>query len=283
MATDQKSKDKASSSIPHDAAGNPIHLIDDELQKRLDSLREFLRKSQRFSVITNPGFELGRPELNPPANLQIDHSHIYGKWTIDQLSKILPKAISNNMPTAEEMAQIQVTIEGLGVPSEHVATVLLQVAIYCKDTSSSAYMDSRGTFDWKGGSILSDSVIAALRKDKSTLRRVCRLYAPITWNYMLTHNAPPSDWAAMGFQEADKFAAFDCFEYVENPAAIQPFEGLIRKPTPRERIANETYKRIALDRAARNETYTNLGTEITGGRLGPEIERDFNKASHRTK
>ncbi|AEP83730.1 coat protein [Cucumber vein-clearing virus] len=265
---------------PKSASGVPIDGIEADLQKRLDALHEFWLKMQTQSVVTNPGLELGRPIPKAPAHLQKKKSSIYNKWTIDELSLLVSKPISNSMPTAEEMVKTRVTLEGLGVPTEQVPTVLLQVALYCKDSSSSSYMDSNGTFEWKGGSIMSDSVIAALRKDKNTLRRVCRLYAPLTWNYMLVHNAPPSDWQSMGFQENTKFAAFDCFDFVENPAAVQPFEGLIRKPTPAEKIANEAHKRIALDRSNRNETYANLGTEITGGRLGPEINRDFNNANN---
>nr|QTG11324.1 coat protein [Cowpea mild mottle virus] len=275
---DSEMADKTKTGVPKAADGTALPDIDAELQKRLDDLRAFLRKTQSASEITNPGFELGRPALKESTFNSDKHTHIYGKWSIDQLSRIVPKKISNNMATAEEMAKVQITLEGLGVPTEHVAEVLLQVAIYCKDVSSSSFMDSSGTFDWKGGSILSDSVIAALRKDDNTLRRVCRLYAPITWNFMLTHKAPPSDWAAMGFKYSDRVAAFDCFEYVENPAAIQPAEGLIRKPTPSEKIAHNTYKRLALDRSNRNELYANLNTEVTGGTLGPEISRNFNHA-----
>lgn len=275
---DNTMTEKEKQGVPKNPDGTLLPDINAELQKRLDSLREFLRKTQNASEITNPGFELGRPALKQATFNSDRHTHIYGKWSIDQLSRIVPKKISNNMATAEEMAKVQITLEGLGVPTENVAEVLLQVAIYCKDTSSSAYMDSSGTFDWRGGSILSDSVIAALRKDENTLRRVCRLYAPVTWNFMLTHKAPPSDWAAMGFKYSDRYAAFDCFDYVENPAAIQPAEGLIRKPTPSEKIAHNTYKRLALDRSNRNEHFANLNTEVTGGTQGPEISRNFNHA-----
>lgn len=276
MSTDSKTVDGR----PKSASGVPLGEIEDDLQKRLDSLHEFWLKHQKNYEVTNPGLELGRPALKQPAHLN-GKSNIYKKWTIDQLCMIVPKAISNSMATAEDMVKVQVTLEGLGVPTEHVPEIILQVVIFCKDASTSSFMDSNGTFDWKGGSIMADSVIAAMRKDKNTLRKVCRLYAPITWNYMLSHNCPPSDWMSMGFHESTKFAAFDCFDFVENPAAVQPFEGLIRKPTPAEKIANETYKRIALDRANRNETYANFGTEITGGRLGPEIVRNFNNANNR--
>nr|QFX74047.1 coat protein [Eggplant carlavirus] len=283
MSADTKQKGEASSSAPHDAAGNLLPDIDIELQKRLDSLRDYLGKNERAAQVTNTCFELGRPSLKRPASVHTDHSHIYSRWSLDQLSLIVPQSISNNMASAEEMGRVQVTLEGLGVPSEHVAEVLLQVAVYCKDTSSSAYMDARGTFNWKGGAIMADQVIATMRDKAETLRRVCRLYAPITWNYMLTHNAPPSDWAAMGFSHDNRFAAFDCFDYVENAAAVQPFEELIRRPTPSGKVAHNTYQAMALDKSIRNETYANYGTEVTGGRLGPEIERNHNNASHRVK
>nr|QIJ97070.1 coat protein [Papaya mild mottle associated virus] len=265
---------------PKSASGVPLDGIEADLQRRLDNLHTFWSKMQTSTVVTNPGLELGRPLPKVPIGLAQKKSSMYHKWSIDQLSMLVPKPISNSMATAEEMVKVKVTLEGIGVPTEQVPTILIQVAIYCKDSSTSSYMDSNGTFEWKGGSIMSDAVIAAMRKDKNTLRRVCRLYAPITWNYMLVHNSPPADWMSMGFQENTKFAAFDCFDFVENPAAIQPFEGLIRKPTPEEKIANETYKRIALDRANRNQTYANLGSEVTGGRIGPEIVHDFNKANN---
>nr|AGZ15215.1 coat protein [Cowpea mild mottle virus] len=275
---DSEMAEKAKTGVPKAADGTALPDIDAELQKRLDDLRAFLRKTQSASEITNPGFELGRPALKESTFNSDKHTHIYGKWSIDQLSRIVPKKISNNMATAEEMAKVQITLEGLGVPTEHVAEVLCKSPFTVKMLAPLALWIQVALLTGKGGSILSDSVIAALRKDDNTLRRVCRLYAPITWNFMLTHKAPPSDWAAMGFKYSDRFAAFDCFEYVENPAAIQPAEGLIRKPTPSEKIAHNTYKRLALDRSNRNELYSNLNTEVTGGTLGPEISRNFNHA-----
>ncbi|URG39503.1 CP [Hippeastrum latent virus] len=247
----------------------------DQLEERMNKLREFLMKQQRAVQITNPSFELGRPKLQMLDSVRSDPTNLYNKPTIDQLCRIRPKSISNNMATSQDMAAITVAIESLGVPSEKVQTVIIQAVAYCKDASSSAYLDPQGTFEWDGGAIMADAVLAILKRDAGTLRRVCRLYAPVTWNHMLAHNAPPSDWAAMGFQYTERFAAFDCFDYVENQAAVQPFEGLIRRPTPAEKLAHNTHKRIALDRANRNERFSNLEAEITGGLLGPEIERSY--------
>nr|AGU26839.1 coat protein [Potato virus M]AGU26841.1 coat protein [Potato virus M]AGU26845.1 coat protein [Potato virus M] len=251
------------------------------LERRLDSLREFLRERRGAIRVTNPGLETGRPRLQLAENMRPDPTNPYNRPSIEALSRIKPIAISNNMATSEDMMRIYVNLEGLGVPTEHVQQVVIQAVLFCKDASSSVFLDPRGSFEWPRGAITADAVLAVLKKDAETLRRVCRLYAPVTWNHMLTHNAPPADWAAMGFQYEDRFAAFDCFDYVENAAAVQPLEGLIRRPTPREKIAHNTHKDIALRGANRNQAFSSLNAEVTGGMNGPELTRDYGKSNRK--
>lgn len=250
---------------------------EDKLEAMLEKLIEYRRSEYRTSRVTNAGFETGRPLMRVPSNMRGDPANMYNMLSIDDLYAIKPKAVSNNMATTEDMAKIKVSLEALGVPTEEVSTLVAQAAIYCKDASSSEYMDPRGTFNTSAGAISMDAVFAVLKTQGGTLRRVCRLFAAVTWNYMLIHDSPPSDWPAMGFKRNERFAAFDCLDYVENTAAIPPKEGLIRKPTSNEYIAHNTYKRIALDRSNRNEPFGNLQTEITGGRFGDEIERNHLK------
>lgn len=251
------------------------------LERRLDSLREFLRERRGAIRVTNPGLETGRPRLQLAENMRPDPTNPYNRPSIEALSRIKPIAISNNMATSEDMMRIYVNLEGLGVPTEHVQQVVIQAVLFCKDASSSVFLDPRGSFEWPRGAITADAVLAVLKKDAETLRRVCRLYAPVTWNHMLTHNAPPADWAAMGFQYEDRFAAFDCFDYIENTAAVQPLEGLIRRPTPREKIAHNTHKDIALRGANRNQVFSSLNAEVTGGMNGPELTRDYGKSNRK--
>lgn len=251
------------------------------LERRLNALREFLRERRGAIRVTNPGLETGRPMPLLADNMRPDPTNPYNRPSIDALSKLKPRAVSNNMATSEDMMKIYVNLEGLGVPTEHVQQVVIQAVVFCKDASSSAFLDPRGSFEWPGGAITADAVIAVLKRDAETLRRVCRLYAPVTWNYMLTHNSPPSDWAAMGFQYENRFAAFDCFDYVENTAAVQPLEGLIRRPTSQEKIAHNTHKDIALRSANRNQAFGNLNVEVTGGKSGPELTRDYGKSNNK--
>nr|WJN65815.1 CP [Phlox virus M] len=282
-----KDKEKAETSRINDAKLQKFvepeeNLTEEEatLEHRLDSLRNWLRARRSATRVTNPGLETGRPQLTLAGDMRPDPTNPYNRPSIDELSKIVPRAISNNMATSEDIMRIYVNLEGLGVPTEQVQRVVIQAVIYCKDASSSAYLDPRGSFEWPGGAITADAVLAVLKRDAETLRRVCRLYAPVTWNYMLTHNAPPSDWAAMGFQYEDRFAAFDCFDYVVNTAAVQPLEGLIRRPTPREQVAHNAHKDLALRAANRNQVFGNTSAEITGGKNGPELTRDYRKANN---
>lgn len=63
-----------------------------------------------------------------------------------------------------------------------------------------------------------------------------------------------------------------------NGAAIQPVEGLIRRPTPEETIAHNAHKSMAIDKSNRNERLANTNVEYTGGMLGAEIVRNHRNA-----
>ena len=62
-----------------------------------------------------------------------------------------------------------------------------------------------------------------------TPRQFCMYFAKVVWNILLDSNIP-ANWAKLGYQEDTKFAAFDFFDGVTNPASLQPADGLIRQP-----------------------------------------------------
>nr|AUF71594.1 coat protein [Red clover carlavirus A] len=251
-----------------------------QMQQRLTTLEGLLREDRSGLQITNASFETGRPPLQPTEDMRGDPQNIYNRPSTDFLWELKPKPVSNNMANSEEMSKIKVRLEGLGVPTEYVYSVILQLVFKCASTSSSSYQDPQGTFEFPGGAIMADDVVGTVQ-EIAGLRRVCRLYAPVTWNYMHLHNKPPSDWAALGFQSSTRYAAFDCFDYVENEAAIKPSGGISPRPSRAEYVAYNTYKRLALDQANNNDTYANNDSAITGGRMGPEITRNFNNANNK--
>ncbi|UXX34125.1 coat protein [Stevia carlavirus 1] len=248
--------------------------------ERLQALTDLLRRERSAVPVTNASFETGRPPLRPTEDMRGDVTNMYNLPSTDLRWSIKPKKVSNNMASSEEMVRIKVALEGLGVPTEEVTSIIIQMCVYCANTSSSEFQDPQGTFEWKGGAIMIDDVIGTVAK-LTKLRRVCRLYAPETWNYMHIHRSPPADWAALGFKDETKYAAFDCFDYVQNPAAVQPLGGVTPKPTPAEHVAYQTYKQMALDKAGAERTYANVDASITGGRHGPETIRNHNNANNK--
>nr|BEV20864.1 coat protein [Daphne virus S] len=262
------------------AVGVPREGDDERIEQRLDALRQMLRAERGNISVTNASFERGRPALTPTPDMRGDPSNPYSRPSTDLLWSIKPKPRSDNMATSEDIMRISTQLEGLGVPTEHVSKVILQAVFYCADKSSSSYQDPQGTFEFPGGAIMVDDVVGTINSI-CTLRKVCRLYAAVVWNYMHIHDKPPADWRAMGFNYNTRYAAFDFFDYVENEAAIKPAGGIVPRPTDAEYIAFHTYKQLALDRANNNATYANLDVAVTGGRTGPLIERNLNNANNR--
>nr|AAA42935.1 non-structural/coat protein fusion product [Clover yellow mosaic virus] len=74
------------------------------------------------------------------------------------------------------------------------------------------------------------------------------------------------NWASQNYKEADRFAAFDFFEGVSSSAALSPPGGLIREPSPNERMANETNKNVHLyQTASRGSNLATTSTVATKG------------------
>ncbi len=269
---DQTAKNKNHSSYELEGVS------DKDLEGRLDRLREFLIKQQKSKQFTNIGMEIGRPSLQPMEHLRPDMTSIFTRPTVDSLLKKRWRNESGTVATAEELTEISAKLQGLGVPPESIAEVMWDITMYCASTSSSESMDPKGVVEFKnGGSITRDSVVAVCR-DFSTLRKVCRAYAPITWNRMILLDSPPANWQAKGFSDSTKFAAWDCFDHVRNPACIQPQEGLIKIPTKEEEIAHATHKEIALNKNARNDRFANNSTEITGGKFGCRVNKQWRES-----
>nr|AAY53918.2 coat protein [Potato virus P] len=273
-------KGKKSDPVVPTSSGSESRVENEQslLERRLSTLIERLNSERHNSNLQNVAFEIGRPNLEPVPEMRRNPANPYGRFSIDELFKMKVRSVSNNMANTEQMAKIVSAISGLGVPTEQVTSVILKTVIMCASVSSSVFLDPDGSIEYEGGAVPIDAIIAIMKN--VGLRKVCRLYAPVVWNSMLVRNQPPSDWQAMGFPFNARFAAFDTFDYVTNPAAIQPIEGLIRRPTPEECIAHNAHKRMALDKANRNERFANLETEYTGGLQGAEIVRNHRNANN---
>ncbi|AAR89418.1 viral coat protein [Poplar mosaic virus] len=240
------------------------------LLERFNLLKEWHLNQQVNNKVKNPAME---SETEPALadELKPDMSNLFARPTVTDLQKMKWNAESNKMATADDMAFIEAEFQSLGVPKENLAKVMWTLTRYCVGASSSQYLDPKGEEKLCGG-VTRAALIASIKK-RSTLSVKCadfmRPSCGITcWSttFLQKIGSPRATLSET------KFAAFDTFDFVMNPdPAIQPLEGLIRSPTKAEIIANETHKRIALDRNANNERFANLGSEITGGKFGCRV------------
>lgn len=276
----EKGTEKEIEGLPRAKGANAVTSVpsDDVLGARMERLKEMLEGNLSSVQYANFAAEEGRPKLKPVEKLRVDSSNPFSRPTIDNLLDRSWRAESNSIMTGEQLTRLGVKLIALGVPEEELSYVLWDASFYCKDASSSAYLDPKGTVEFTGGAISLDSLFACVR-DVCTLRQFCRYFAPITWNRMNAQASPPSDWLSRGFSEDTKYAAFDCFDYVKNKACLQPMDGLFREPTKDEVIAFQTHKKIALDKNANNDRFANSSTEITGGKFGCRVNTKWRESS----
>lgn len=252
--------------------------ISDQQTMRHDALIKWYTDNYRPSDVANPLMPSGEKHVTLRDSLKEDAANIYSRPNFNTLLKWSREPVSQSIATAEDIAQIEAMLVGLGIPQERVRTAILDIVLYAAHSSSSPQQLYEGDVDFRDANFkeaISRSSVAAVIKDKSTIRKVCRLFAPVVWSYMIINNEPPSGWQAKGFPESAKFAAFDTFDFVTNHAAIKPLEGIARPPNSVEYIAAQTSKRILIDKARRNEKLSNYEASVTGGQQACEIKTEL--------
>lgn len=185
--------------------------------------------------------------------------------TQDQLDSFNAVVSSNLLPNQAQLQAIINDLVAINVPLASATTVCLELANYCYDNGSSAATVISG--DSSVTNVPLRRVASAVRDSGTSLRKLCRYFAPVIWN-LRTDRTPPANWEASGFKPSEKFAAFDFFDGVENPAAMQPPGGLVREPSQAERIANNTAKQIHLfEAAARDNNFASNSNFVTRGHI----------------
>nr|ALJ33094.1 coat protein [Potato virus X] len=173
---------------------------------------------------------------------------------------------SNAVATNEDLSKIEAIWKDMKVPTDTMAQAAWDLVRHCADVGSSAQTEMIDTGPYSNG--ISRARLAAAIKEVCTLRQFCMKYAPVVWNWMLTNNSPPANWQAQGFKPEHKFAAFDFFNGVTNPAAIMPKEGVIRPPSEGEMNAAQTAAFVKITKArAQSNDFASLDAAVTRGRI----------------
>nr|ABM63370.1 coat protein [Papaya mosaic virus]AFV46465.1 coat protein [Papaya mosaic virus] len=185
--------------------------------------------------------------------------------TQEQMSSIKVDPTSNLLPSQEQLKSVSTLMVAAKVPAASVTTVALELVNFCYDNGSSAYTTVTGPSSIPEISLA--QLASIVKASGTSLRKFCRYFAPIIWN-LRTDKMAPANWEASGYKPSAKFAAFDFFDGVENPAAMQPPSGLIRSPTQEERIANATNKQVHLfQAAAQDNNFASNSAFITKGQI----------------
>nr|WNE91121.1 coat protein [Garlic yellow curl virus] len=187
--------------------------------------------------------------------------------SMSEFDKLIIGIDTNKVATTEQIEFIRSEFINAGVNSEKVLIAFLDIVLQCVDIGSSDQAKLIGS-SVVNSKIQRDSLVGLIKKHCS-LRRFCAFYAKIAWNLLISRERPPANWHSKGFKETEKFAAFDFFFGVDHESSINPKEGLMRKPTEKERIANEASKEVSIYRQIYREGNNALNWgEVTGGKAG---------------
>lgn len=172
----------------------------------------------------------------------------------DQLQTIAAAIAVNKVATREIIAQI------LADAVAHTGTVtnldLVSLAWACYHNGSSRYTTLEST--GPGGILHSD--LKDIVENRCTLRQFCMFYAKVIFNMGKEQKTPPANWAAKGFKEDSKYAAFDFFAGTLSGAAVSPPGGLKHKPSPEEQKAHALNAKMAILESREQENqYSNRG------------------------
>nr|ANI85512.1 coat protein [Asian prunus virus 3] len=208
--------------------------------------------------------EADRDNMAPP----FASSDPFSRPKVQDVQRFSYEPSSPDVATAENIEYIRADLVRAGVPKKDLTFAMWDIARYCADAGSSESTEFIGTSSYGGR--VTRMEIAAVIKKHTTLRRFCGFYAKIVWNIMLVTNIPPSGWMKRGYKENTKFAAFDFFVHVSNNAALEPENGLVRKPYHEELVAAQANKGVILHRTeSAQDKNASTAHEVTGGRAGP--------------
>ncbi|QYF50235.1 MAG: putative coat protein [Hainan sediment alphaflexivirus 1] len=170
---------------------------------------------------------------------------------------------SDSVVDLAQLTTVATLWASLGIGQAQFFSVAFQIAMTCADAHASSLTVLGG--NCTAVPTVPLKAAAGLVKSVTTLRQFCRYYAKFVWNWRIEHKMPPANWAACGYTEETKYAAFDFFDGVTSTAALDPPTGLVRAPTEKELSASQTVKFVALTKASASGFVSNLA-EVTKGR-----------------
>ncbi|ASJ78782.1 coat protein [Vanilla latent virus] len=167
--------------------------------------------------------------------------------TLQELEAIMPTIAANKVATRPMITAILTQVRGQHASA--TATDLVELAINCMHNGSSRLTMVDGA---TSKSIPFTTIVDAI-KQQCTLRQFCMYYAKVCYNIARERKIPPANWLAKGYSEDTKYAAFDFFAGVMNPASPSPPGGMKYTPSPAEMAASAVNGQMAILEARQQE------------------------------
>ncbi|BAE44215.1 coat protein [Potexvirus ecsalstroemeriae] len=203
-----------------------------------------------------------------PAGSAADLANPNRSPTVSDLAKLNYQSTTTSVATPEEITALGVLFTSAGVDPNSVPLAMWDLARAYADVQSSRSAMLVGSTP-SNKSITRQTLARKLDQVNITPRQFCMYFAKVVWNILISSNTAPAGWAKLGYPEECKFAAFDFFDGVLSPAALDPADGLIRQPNTREIQAHSTAKFGALARQRiSNGNFVSTLAEVTHGRVG---------------
>jgi hypothetical protein len=188
--------------------------------------------------------------------------------SLSDLKKVKYVSTVTSVATPTEIEALGKIFTAMGLAANETGPAMWDLARAYADVQSSKSAQLIGATP--SNPALSRRALAAqFDRINITPRQFCMYFAKVVWNILLDSNIPPANWAKLGYQEDTKFAAFDFFDGVTNPASLQPADGLIRQPNEKELAAHSVakYGALARQKISTGNYITTLG-EVTRGHMG---------------
>lgn len=226
------------------------------------------KQSQSGSnITTNQSCDPIQIQLHTDANTRTIHNTPAGfnAPNQDAIIDIMDANLnSNRVMSDSQRIQIDSELEKFLPNAQDRSQLYLAFALALADSGTSPYVTLNSKVTISGQCIDLDDMVRIV-KNYTTLRQFGRFYAKVVYQSMKQRNRPPDNWLGKGYPFECRFAAFDFFDGVSSPEAMEPLHGFNCLPTTQEIRIHNANKIISL-RRRNNLAIASTLPEVTGGR-----------------
>lgn len=186
--------------------------------------------------------------------------------SITDIRKLIDNNYNDNrVVTDAERSRIDDDLKKLIPTDADRQKAYLATALSLADEGASPFVTLKGALKVGDGAIDLDTILNII-KQHTTPRQFARFYAKIIYQTLRDSNRPPANWIGKGYPYEARFAAFDFFDAISSPEAMEPPGGMKYIPTVAEMRINNANKIISVRRRMVGTVASSL-PEISRGQV----------------